>query len=115
MARVYVSLTRVATGDQPPENATIVAEEMTRWLRDLDGYQGMLMLSRPGTTLGLAFWESRELAERYRVPRMQFVERMTAAAGVQIEEIVDYEVTFADLPALAGGEPGLSPGSPSRA
>jgi hypothetical protein len=94
---VYVSLTRVKTADQPIENATIVAEEMLRWFREMEGFEGLLMLSTEGTTLGLTFWESREVAERYRVTRMQFRDRMTSAADVQVEETVDYEVTFAHL------------------
>jgi hypothetical protein len=59
-----------------------------------------LFLSREGTTLGLTFWESRELAERHRAARMQFLDRMTTAADVQVEETVDYTVTFADLGSL---------------
>jgi hypothetical protein len=94
---VYVSLTRVSTGDQPIANATMVAEEMLRWLRESEGFEGLLMISREGTTLGLTFWENREVAERHRVARMQFRDRMTSAAGVQVEETVDYEVTFAHL------------------
>jgi hypothetical protein len=95
--RVYVSLARVKTSDQPIENATIVAEEMLRWLREIEGFEGLLMLSREGTTLGLTFWESREVAERHSVVRMQFLDRMTSVAGVQVEEMDDFEVTFADL------------------
>ena len=53
---MYVSLTRVKTADQPIENATIVAEEMLRWFREMEGFEGLLMLSREGTTLGLTFW-----------------------------------------------------------
>ena len=94
---MYVSLTRVKTSDQPIENATIVAEEMLRWFREMEGFEGLLMLSREGTTLGITFWESREVAERHRVARMQFRDRMTSAAGVQVEETVDYDVTFAHL------------------
>ena len=94
---MYVSLTRVKTSDQPIENATIVAEEMLRWFREMEGFEGLLMLSREGTTLGLTFWESRDVAERHRVARMQFRDRMTSAAGVQVEETVDYEVAFAHL------------------
>src|SRR5919201_412452 len=94
---MYVSCTRVSTADQPIENATIVAEEMVRWLREIDGFNGFLMLSREGTTLGLTFWESRHVAERHRVARMQFLERITSVANVQVEEILDYEVTFAQL------------------
>jgi hypothetical protein len=94
---VHVSLTRVDSGEQPIENATMVAEEMHRWLRDIDGFEGFLMLSRPGTTLGLAFWESRETAALHRAARLEFINRMTSVAEVQIEEIVDYDVAFAHL------------------
>jgi hypothetical protein len=94
---VHVSLTRVETSDQPIENATIVAEEMFRWLRDIEGFEGLLMLSKPGTTLGLTFWESRDQAERHRVARRQFLDRMTTVANVRVEEMVDYEITFAHL------------------
>jgi hypothetical protein len=95
---VHVSLTRVSTGDQPFANAAVVAEEMMRWFREADGFQGLLFLSRPGTTLALTFWESREVAEHQRVARMQFRDRMTAAAGAEVEETVDYTVTFAQFP-----------------
>jgi hypothetical protein len=94
---VHVSVTRVSTGDRPIEDATVVAEEMMRWFRQADGFQGLLFLSRPGTTLALTFWESAEVAEHQRVARMQFRDRMTAAAGAQVEETVDYTLMFADL------------------
>jgi hypothetical protein len=100
---VYVACTRVKTSDQPIENAAIVAQEMTSWLRDIDGFEGFLMLSREGSTMGLTFWESRDVAERHRVARMNFIERMTSVAGVEIEPIVDYEVTFAELGPLTVG------------
>ena len=87
----------MTTGDQPIENAALVAEEMLRWFRETEGFEGLLFLSKPGTTLGLTFWESEELAERQRVSRMQFRDRMTSAAGVEVEETVDYEVTFAHV------------------
>ena len=94
---VYVSFTRVNTADQPPENAVIVAEEMLRWLRDIDGFDGLLIISREGTTLGLTFWESREIAQRHRVARMQFLDRMTSVAGVEVEETDEFEVSLAEL------------------
>lgn len=94
---MFVSLTRVTTSDQPIENATIVAEEMVGWLRDIDGFEGILTLSREGTTLGLTFWESEEVAERHRVSRMQFLDRMATAAGITVEETTGYELTFADV------------------
>jgi hypothetical protein len=94
---MYVTLTRATTGDEPIANATIVAEEIQRWLRQIEGFEGFLMLSREGTTLGLSFWASREVAERHRAARMEFIQRMLSVAGVEIEEILDYEVTFAHL------------------
>jgi hypothetical protein len=100
---MHVSLTRVSTGDQPIANASVVGEEMLRWFREMEGFEGLLMLSTKGTTLALTFWESPEVADRRRVARMQFRDRMTAAAGAEVEETVDYEVTFAHLgPGLAG-------------
>jgi hypothetical protein len=100
---VYVSLTRFNTSDQPIENATIVAEEMLSWLRDIDGFEGMLVFSREGTTIGLTFWHSAEVAQRHRVPRMQFLGRVTSVANLQIEEAVDFELTFAHFgPKLTG-------------
>jgi hypothetical protein len=97
---MYVSLTRVRTGDQPIENATIIAAEMVRWFRDLDGFKGFLMLSREGTTIGLSFWETREAALQNRMPRGQFIERISSIVDVEIEERADYEVTFAELDAF---------------
>jgi heme-degrading monooxygenase HmoA len=94
---VYVTVTSAKTSDQPIENATIVAEEMMRWLRDIEGFEGFLMLSQEGRTLGLSFWESREAAEHHRVARAQFRERMLSVADVEIEDSSDFEVTFADL------------------
>ena len=58
------------------------------------------MLSRPGESIGLSFWASAEVAAEHRASRRQFVERMTGVAGVQIEEIVDYALTFASLGSL---------------
>jgi hypothetical protein len=78
-------------------------KEMLGWLREIEGFEGILVISREGTTLGLTFWESREVAERHRVVRMQFLDRMTSVADVRVEKMVDYEVAFAHLgPQLAG-------------
>ena len=94
---MFVSLTRVKTSDQPIGNASIVGEEMVRWLRDIDGFEGFLMLSREGTTVGLTFWESREVAEQHRVVRMRFLDRMTSVAGVEVEEMLEFQLTLSHL------------------
>ena len=97
---MYVSLTRTRSSpDEPIEIATIAGEEMLPWLRQIEGFEGLLMLSNEtdGTTLVLTFWESRDVAERHRTARMQFRDRVTAAVNVEVEETVGYEITFADL------------------
>lgn len=97
---MFVSLTRASTGAEPIENAKLVAEEMHRWLADIEGYHGFVMLTEEGTAIGVTFWESRQIAEQHRSVRLQFIERMAGVAGVQIEDISEYDVAFADLPAL---------------
>ena len=96
---MYVHATRVKNADPSVESAAIVAEEMVRWLRDIEGFDGFLMLAGDGETVGLSFWESREVAARHRVARMQFIERMTSIAGVEIEKMEEFELAFAELSA----------------
>jgi hypothetical protein len=81
------------------EIATIAGEEMLRWLEQIDGFQGLLLLSdeAEGVTLALSFWESREVAERHRAARTQFRDRVTSAVDVRVEAVADYEVSFARL------------------
>ena len=92
---MYVTVTTADTSGAEIESAPVVGEEMERWLRDTDGFEGFLLLATEGKAAGLAFWSSREVAERHSHSRAQFRERMLSIAGVQIEEVVDYEVAFA--------------------
>jgi hypothetical protein len=100
---VHATIVRVGTGDQDISTATIVGEEMLRWLRDLDGFVGSMMLSRTGTTLSVTFWDNAEVAARHRVARTEFRDRIIAVAGVEIEEVEEFEVTFAHVAALMVG------------
>ena len=94
---MHVRFTRINTADQPVDRATIVAEEMLGWLRDMEGFRGLVTLSKEGTTLGITFWESRELSDRHLPTRMEFLGRMTSMADVQVAESDDYDLTFAYL------------------
>jgi hypothetical protein len=100
---VHVTIVRVSTGEQDIATATIVGEEMIRWLRDLDGFVGSMMLSRTGTTLSVSIWESAEVAERHRGVREEFRQRISAVAGVEIQGVEEFEVTFAHVAALMVG------------
>jgi hypothetical protein len=94
---MFASLTRIKTLDAPIANATVVSEEMERWLSQIDGFEGMMTLSRPGETLGLTFWRDREVAEQHRKARMEFLGRMTAIVGVEVQESFEYEITYASI------------------
>jgi hypothetical protein len=91
---VFVSITRTDTTGTAAEDTTIVGEEMDGWLRGLEGYRGLVLLSRPGETLGLAYWESREAAERQSSLRAEFRERMIGLAGGRVLGVEGYEITF---------------------
>lgn len=100
-ARVHVSVTR--TRDllgQPVEFATMAGEEMLRWLEQIDGFEGLLMLSNEedGTTLVLSFWQSAEVAEQHQAARMRLRDRVTATVNVEVEETTGFQLTFAHLP-----------------
>jgi hypothetical protein len=88
-------MTTAGTGEEPAGNAGIVGEEMSGWLRGVDGFEGMLMLYKPGTTIGLTFWEGREAAELALPLRMQFLERIASVADVRIDDIETFDVVVA--------------------
>lgn len=98
---MHVSVTRTKDHlGQPIELATIAGEEMFRWLRPIDGFEGLLILSNAeeGTTLTITFWASREVAEEHQPARMRLRDSVTATVNVEVEDTTDYEVTFAELP-----------------
>lgn len=69
------------------ESRESVGEEMERWLRGLEGFEGFRLLTRPGETLGVAFWASREVAQRQDAVRTEFRERMLSIVGVTIQSV----------------------------
>ena len=94
---MHVTVTTADITGETIGDATVVGEEMERWLRDADGFEGFLLLAGETKAVGLAFWASREVAERHNHARTQFRERMLSIAGAEIEDVVDYEVAFARL------------------
>ena len=84
--------------------AAMAGETMVEWLRDLEGFEGLVMLSNDetGTTHVISFWESKEVADRSRVARLKLRDRITTTVGVEVQETEAYEVAFAD-PELVPG------------
>jgi hypothetical protein len=98
---VFVSVTTVESKGRPIEEATLVGQEMEGWLREVEGFEGMMILHRDGTTLGITFWESAEAAERQRTLRVQFLERITSVVEVDVKDISEFQLAFARLGASA--------------
>jgi heme-degrading monooxygenase HmoA len=96
---VTVTTTR-GSPDQPVEVARIAGEEMAPWLREIEGFEGMLVLSdeAAGKTVVVTFWESRELADAHLATRAAFRDRVTSTVEVQVEDVSDYELMFAEWP-----------------
>ncbi len=101
---VTVTTTKGAL-DQPIEVARLAGEEMLPWLRGLEGFEGVLMLTDEGQgrTLVVTFWESRDLADRHRATRAEFRDRITSTVEVEVEDVSEFELMFAALGSWATG------------
>ena len=100
---MYAALTRTqGSTEESTEVATMVGEEMYRWLRDVEGFEGLLVLTNleAGTTHVVALWESEEVAERHRVARAQLRDRVTTTVDVEVLSTESYDVAFAALPEM---------------
>jgi hypothetical protein len=74
--------------------ARMAAESMLTWLREFDGYRGLLILGDPatGTARIVTFWDSLEAIERSEKGRSEVRGSMIAAAGAQLESVERYEL-----------------------
>jgi hypothetical protein len=80
----------------------MAGESMLGWLRDFDGYRGLLVMGdgESGRAFIVTLWDSRENAERSARGRSQVRESMIAAAGAELESVELMEVVLEDR----GGE-----------
>ena len=86
-------------GEDQLDLAVMVGETMLGWLRDSEGFEGLLMLrdEDSGTTHVITFWESAVVAEKSRISRLQLRDRITETVSVEVQETRPYTVSFADL------------------
>jgi heme-degrading monooxygenase HmoA len=102
-----MSLTTVRNGGPDvAATARIAAESMLAWLREFDGYRGLVVTADPETQSALIFslWETREDAERSAKGRAQVRDSMVSAAGAELESVELFEVVLADR--VSGSEGG---------
>lgn len=85
-------------GADVANTARLAAESMVAWLREFDGYRGLLVFADPetGTARIMTLWESTEDLERSARGRGQVRESMVAAAGAEIESVERYELVLDD-------------------
>ena len=98
---MYAAVTR-ATGANPDdmaEVAVMVGETLAAWLREVEGFRGLLMLTdeATGTVQAIALWEDEETAERHRVARARLRERVSATVEVDLQETVGWNVPYTFL------------------
>ena len=102
---MHASLTTTigSNEDDMLDVAVMVGETMLGWLRELEGFEGLLMLSdeETGKTHVITFWASAEVAERSRISRLQLRDRITETVSVEVQETRPYTVSFADLGGFA--------------
>jgi hypothetical protein len=98
---VFVSVTTVGGGGPAiGETARLAAESMRDWLREFDGYKGLLVVAdgQAGRARIMTLWETREAADRSARGRTQVRESMVAGIGVDLESVELYEVVLDDRP-----------------
>jgi hypothetical protein len=82
--------------------AKAAGESMEAWLRQFDGYLGLLLLTdqKTGSAHALTFWEDAESVEQSEHGRTQMRESMAATIGLDIVASGAYAVSFRDGPNL---------------
>jgi heme-degrading monooxygenase HmoA len=94
-------MTRVRQGGaDATHTARMAGESMLAWLREFEGYEGLTILSEPGTgnVVIVTYWESEEAAARSARGRSQVRDSMVAAAGAEVESVQLLEVVLDDRP-----------------
>jgi hypothetical protein len=80
------------------EGAKMAAEALLPWVRQFDGYRGIVVLSDGdnGKAHFLTFWEDEHALQKSEFGRAQVREQMAKTAGVEIESVQAYNVIVSD-------------------
>jgi heme-degrading monooxygenase HmoA len=99
LSGVYASMTSVTgAGADVESTAAMAAESMVAWLRQFDGYRGMIVLSDAGTGTAqiVTFWDTKENLERSARSRTEVRIQMIETAGAELEGVHVYAVVYRD-------------------
>ena len=85
-------------GAGPDVSATagMAAESMLDWLREFEGYRGLLVLAdaESGNARIVTFWDNLEAIERSDRSRREVRESMIATAGAELASVDRFELFF---------------------
>ena len=79
----------------PSDTARLVGKDLVPWLREYDGFRGVLVLTGEEKHRVITLWDTQEDEASTRPARLAMHDSVSAAAGMSL---VDYEVY--DLPVL---------------
>ena len=90
-------------GSTVVDTARMAGESMLTWLREFDGYQGLVIIADPesGTAQFMTKWDSKDAVQRSEPGRSQVRDSMIAAAGAELHSVQVFEVVMDDR----AGEP----------
>lgn len=76
--------------------AKAAGETMEAWLRQFDGYLGLMIITNQeiGTAHALTFWESAEAAAQSQHGRARMREQMAASIGVELVGNDHYAISY---------------------
>jgi hypothetical protein len=93
MVAAMVTFTGTPTG--PADTARLVGKDLVPWLREYDGFRGVLVLTGEEKHGVITLWDTPEEEASTRPARLAMHDTVSAAVGMSL---VDYEVY--DLPVL---------------
>jgi hypothetical protein len=95
---MFVSVTSVTGDGDVAETARMAGESMLGWLRDFDGYRGLLIFADAelGEVRVMSFWDTLEDANRSERGRTQVRDRMLVTTNAELESVNLYEVVLED-------------------
>ena len=106
-------------GAGPDVSATagMAAESMLDWLREFDGYRGLLVLAdaKSGNARIVTFWDNLEAIERSDRSRREVRESMIATAGAELASVERFELFFGEELAEVQAEVSSDPDTPLAA
>ncbi len=82
-----------------PGTARMASEAMLDWLKQIDGYKGLLALvdEAAGSACFVTFWEDEEAVIKTRASRSSLRDQMAATAGAEVVGSEEFVVAYSDL------------------